>query len=91
MPIVSFSLQATAVEWPHWQAFIQPLPNKVVNIVTNEPEWSNLEQIDPEGDRLFRFSCLLENERITGLRFEFSHLVFDGECYQQYLNAFSDC
>lgn len=67
-----------------------PLPDKVVDIITDKLEWSNFERINPESDKLFRFTCLVENESIAGLRFEFSHLVFDGECYQPFLNAFSD-
>ncbi|WLQ16417.1 amino acid adenylation domain-containing protein [Hahella aquimaris] len=67
-----------------------PLPDKVVDIITDKAEWSNLEPIDPAGDKLFRFACFIENESITGLKFEFSHLVFDGECYQPFLNTFAD-
>lgn len=66
------------------------LSSKVLDIVTEESQWTNSEPIDPCGDKLFRFSCFIEDEKITSLKLEFSHLVFDGECYQSFINTLSD-
>ncbi len=66
------------------------LPTQVLDIVTEESQWTNSEPIDPCGDKLFRFSCFIEDEKIIGLKLEFSHLVFDGECYQSFINTLSD-
>ncbi|MBU6955049.1 beta-ketoacyl synthase N-terminal-like domain-containing protein [Hahella sp. HN01] len=67
------------------------LPEKVVDIVTDKSQWTQSEPIDPAGDKLFRFTCFIEDEKITDLKLEFSHLVFDGECYQPFINTLSDC
>lgn len=66
------------------------LSSKVLDIVTEESQWTNSEPIDPCGNKLFRFSCFIEDEKIIGLKLEFSHLVFDGECYQSFINTLSD-
>lgn len=66
------------------------LPDRVIDLVTDASEWDHSEPVDPSGHTLFRFACFVENEKITSLRLDFSHLVFDGTCYRPFLNAFSD-
>ncbi|ABC30237.1 Polyketide synthase modules and related protein [Hahella chejuensis KCTC 2396] len=66
------------------------LPDRVVDIVTDKSQWMHSEPIDPAGDKLFRFTCFTEDNKVTGLKLEFSHLVFDGECYQPFINTLSD-
>ncbi|NKD55173.1 MULTISPECIES: beta-ketoacyl synthase N-terminal-like domain-containing protein [unclassified Haematospirillum] len=66
------------------------LQGTVVERVTDVSEWDHVEPVDPSGDKLFRFACFVDNEKVTALQLEFSHMVFDGACYRPFLDAFSE-
>ncbi|WP_448512662.1 AMP-binding protein [Photorhabdus laumondii] len=65
------------------------LPDIVLEQVYDEVIWNSHEPINPAGDRLFKFTYFIKETEVVLLKLEFSHLVFDGECYKPFINVLS--
>jgi len=65
------------------------LPEKMLEQVCNENLFASNSKIVPSGDKLYRFSYFCKDLGVVLIRLEFSHLVFDGTCYEYFLQLFS--
>lgn len=65
-------------------------PNTTVKLteVNFTPNFTNETNIDHASDQLYYFCYQEVNEKCHFLGLQFSHLLFDGNCYEEFLDAF---
>jgi hypothetical protein len=68
---------------------INTLTDVVVEQVYEEALLNSCKSINPRQDRLFRFTYFVKDPKTYLLKLEFSHLVFDGECYKPFIKLLS--
>ncbi|MEV7019825.1 beta-ketoacyl synthase N-terminal-like domain-containing protein [Streptomyces sp. NPDC093991] len=69
----------------------RPLPRRVLRRCERRDDLLDSGGIDPTGQELFRFRFWRASAEKLLLRLDFSHVVFDGGCYEPFCAALSAC